>query len=127
MSTVDIRGLDKAEVLAALYNATVPLRMGCLDPKSGMSMTTEEAQDWINDNMTWLTEGGYDPIRALNLDYVQGRPIKANIAGDSFNPKGLDEEAGEGTAAAAIKALRAESVVDFMSDSDYEVPHNEHY
>ena len=58
---IDLTGLDKAEVLAALYNASRPLGMGFIhyDPAP---MGKEEAAEYL--------EGG------TYFDYLKGRVMK---------------------------------------------------
>jgi hypothetical protein len=41
--TISIRGIDKAEVLAALYNASRQQGMGFMHARGASSMTVEEA------------------------------------------------------------------------------------
>lgn len=88
---ISIAGLDKADVLAALYNASRPQGLGFLhyDPTP---MTRDEAA-------LILTEQAY-------FDYLKGRVMKLNLKDDSFNPWGYDRDNGSGSAQAAIDALR---------------------
>ena len=86
---VDISGLDKAEVLAALANAT---RNPMPFPRD--AMTVAEAREVI------ASEG-------LRIDYVcHNRAIKANLAGASFNRLAFDRDSGQGAAEDAIRRLR---------------------
>ena len=89
---IDISKRDKAEVLAALYNAAKPQGMGFLhytpDP-----MTKEEA-------VALLAKDTY-------FDYVKGRVMKVSIEGDELNPRLYDRDNGDGAAAAVIECLRA--------------------
>lgn len=102
---VDISGLSKAAVLASLFNATAPNGMGFLQAMYGPTvMTEQDAAQHVD------TDSG-----ALDFDYLFGRPLKVDISGDSFNPWGLDRDAGEGTAEKAIKRLRDTGAV---SDED---------
>ena len=88
---IDITGIDKAELLVALYHGTHPLGMGVL-----------------HDN----PEFGIDDAKAAlasepsgRLDYVSGRPIKVNISGNSFDPALYDRDAGEGAAQRIVDML----------------------
>ncbi|MFJ6841415.1 hypothetical protein ACIQRE_01960 [Streptomyces griseoluteus] len=99
MSVVNIAGLDKAAVLAALYNASRPLGLGFLNPASGLSMTTEQAA-------LVLEEAGDAPY----FDYLRGRVMKIRLRGDEVDPALYDRDNGPGACAAAISALRAPSV-----------------
>jgi hypothetical protein len=101
---IDIAGLDKAEVLAALVNGAKPLGMGRLHD-DGRPMTKEDAQVWIDDGRTHDTVDL--PRPRLSFDYVKGRPIKSNISGDSFDERLYDRDQGNGAAARVIAELRA--------------------
>lgn len=96
-NTVDITGLDKADVLAALYNASRPLGMGFLHYTPG-GMPHEQAVALIGEREPY---GSY-------FDYVQGRVIKVNLSGDSFDPWLYDRDNGYGAAERAIASVRAE-------------------
>jgi len=109
---VSIRGLDKAAVLAALYNASHPQGMGFLhaDPNP---MTVEEAQK--------LLKAGDDTAQMFGIrlhgddfyfDYVKGRVLKVDLSADEFNPWGYDRDNGEGAAEAAISTLRTSNDVN---------------
>lgn len=92
---ISIAGLSKARVLAALYNNSRPLGMGFFqyDPEP---MTEQEAQSFLG------ADGGY-------FDYVNGRVLKVDLRGDSFDPCLYDRDNGKGAAAAAIKSLRSKA------------------
>jgi hypothetical protein len=87
--TINIAGLNKAEVLAALYNASKPQGMGMLhyDPKP---MTTDEASSLVGQ--------GY-------FDYLKGRVMKVSLSGDEFDPWLYDRDNGTGAAARAISHI----------------------
>lgn len=103
VDTIDIKGIDKAELLAALVNAASPVGMGVFHD-DGKPMTKAEAQKRIDDMQ------GHDypgiPSMALSFDYVKGRPIKSNLSGDLFNPSLYDRDQGEGAAARVVAQLR---------------------
>jgi hypothetical protein len=89
---VNIAGLNKAAVLAALHNGTKALGMGRLRDL-GMDMTIVEAEAIIGGDF-------------FDFDYVNGRPLKVDISGDEFNERLYDRDAGAGRAAEVIAALR---------------------
>lgn len=93
---IDISKLDKAEVLAALYNASKPLGMGFMQFEA-KPMTREEAAGL-------LTKQQY-------FDYLKGRVMKTAIQ-DSLDPWGYDRDNGDGAAARAIAALQASGDVN---------------
>lgn len=88
---ISIRGLDKAAVLAALYNRSRPQGMGFLhyDPKP---MTVEEAR-------TILAQGVY-------FDYLKGRVLKVSLEKDEFEERLYDRDNGAGAAASAVNEVR---------------------
>ncbi len=88
---INIKGLNKADVLAALYNASHPQGLGALyyEPKD---MTREEAQILI--------------AKGLRFEYLKGRVMKTDLTNDEFDPWLYDRDNGPGTAERAISALR---------------------
>jgi hypothetical protein len=101
---IDISGLGKADLLAALVNGATPRGMGWIhDP--GAPMTSEEARQWIEQGRT---HDSCVPSRSpLRFDYVHGRPIKSDIGGDTLNPTLYDRDHGQGAAALVVAELRA--------------------
>ena len=89
---IDIKGMDKAELLAGLYNNSKPLGLGFLqaDPNP---MTKEEAAEIIRE------EG-------LGFDYLKGRVMKINLEGDTLNPWGYDRDNGAGSVATVVQNLK---------------------
>jgi hypothetical protein len=103
---VDITGLDKAAVLAALFNASAPGGMGFLQAGSGPSvMTVEDAERVINNG------GSPDlvfPDSSLTYGYLFGRPLKVDLKKDDFDPREFDRDnGGTGTAKRLIEKLRS--------------------
>ena len=95
MTAVDISGLDKAAVLAALHNHAKSMFTGLVacDATASDDLTLEEAQH--------LTEG------KSKFTYVDGRALLVDLSGDHFNPEFYDlfnDE--EGLAERAIDRLR---------------------
>jgi len=93
MKKIDISKLDKAEVLAALYNHSKALVMGMLhyDPKD---MTKEEAQALLNDGQDYF-------------DYIKGRVMKIYLSPDGKLDHNLyDRDNGPGAAAHVIDELK---------------------
>jgi len=97
MSKISIQGLNKAEVLAALYNAARPQGGGFLhyDPKP---MTKEKAEK--------ILETDYD------FDYLKGRVMKINLQKDEFESYSYDRDNGEGLAAKVVAILRQKGTVN---------------
>jgi hypothetical protein len=90
-NTIDISKFDKAEVLAALYNASKQQGMGFLNPRGREPLTKEEAANL-------LKEGTY-------FDYLAGRVMKVELGGDSLDPWLYDRDNGPGAAASALEKL----------------------
>ena len=65
---IDISGLDKAEVLAALYNYSQRQGMGFMHKRGAEPMTVEQAREE-------LEHGTY-------FDYLHGRVMKVDLSGD---------------------------------------------
>lgn len=90
---MDIAGLDRAEVLAALYNASFQQGMGRLDARGKEQMTVEHARE--------LLAGGHK-----HFDYLYGRVMKISLVSDQMSTYAYDRDNGEGAAEAAIAHLR---------------------
>ncbi len=88
--TIDISNLDKADVLAALYNNSRPQGMGMIhfDPAP---MTAKEARPFVE--------------RSTYFDYLKGRVLKVDIGGDVLDPWLYDRDLGAGAAARALSHL----------------------
>ncbi len=89
---MDIKGLNKAEVLAALYNNAKPQGMGFLQ-FTPEDIDANKAQQLLNTGMTYF-------------DYVGGRVMKINLKHDEVSTWGYDRDNGEGAAENPIKHLR---------------------
>lgn len=96
MSYVNIEGLDRAEIISALYNASQPLGMGFLhyDPAP---MARDEAQALID------AQGDFP-----YFDYLKGRVMKVGFNGKSNEMRVdlYDRDNGAGAAARVIDGLR---------------------
>lgn len=87
MAQINLEGMDKAIILAALYNASKPQGMGFLhyDPTP---MSIEEAQKLLKEE--------------TYFDYLKGRVMKIDLSGDTLNTRGYDRDNGDGAAEKAI-------------------------
>ena len=99
---IPIIGLDKAEVLAALYNYAQPQGMGFMH-FTPAPMTQEEAQKEINWRQKEIYDGHSDQ---LYFDYLHGRVMKVDIASDELDERLYDRDNGQGAAEKVITALR---------------------
>jgi hypothetical protein len=89
---VDIKGLNKAEVLVALYNDSKPQGLGFLhfDAKD---MTVAEAEEILK--------------QTTYFDYLKGRVMKVDLSSDDCFEEWLyDRDNGNGAAEKAISGLR---------------------
>ena len=90
---VNIEGLNKAHVLASLYNNARPLGSGFLqfDPTP---MSLDEAEQLLNNN-----HGKY-------FEYLNGRVMKVDLSSDiEFNEVPYDRDNGLGAAQRAINTI----------------------
>ena len=92
---MNIAGLDKAEVLAALYNGSRQQGMGFLDTLDEQWMTVKQAREELENN-----ERGY-------FDYLHGRVMKISLRGDEIDTRLYNRDNGEGAAEAIINELRS--------------------
>lgn len=84
---INIKGMNKAEVLAKLFNASKAQGMGFLQ-QHGAEMTINEATEAIG-NQTYF-------------DYFRGRVMKVDLSGDELDPFLYDRDNGPGAAQAAL-------------------------
>ena len=99
---LNIKGLDKAEVLYSLWHNSHAQGISFLGlPQTKEGFTLDRAKELIK-------ERGYDPEGenrpyCLYFDYVDGHVIKCNITGDEFNEELYERDCGEGSALKAIE------------------------
>lgn len=97
MGMINIKGLDKAEVLHSLWRHSHAQGMSFLG-LTPEGFTLQKAQDLIKDRQE-------NNIK-LYFDYVEGHVIKCDLSGDSFDEFLYDGDCGSGAAEAAISELR---------------------
>jgi hypothetical protein len=90
---MNIAGLDKALVLASLYNGSRQQGMGFLDSAGRKQMTVEEAGEI-------LKHGTY-------FDYLHGRVMKIDLASDELQTALYNRDNGPEAAERIIDELRA--------------------
>jgi hypothetical protein len=112
MANVNIKDLDKAEVLLALWKGSHAQGMSFLGMMGG-GLTLEKAKEEVNE----LKENNHP----LYFDYVMGHVIKCDITGDEFDPRLYDRDCGEGRAAEVIEALRNGTPIEdeMTEDNDF--------
>ena len=89
---VDIKGLDKARVLKALYDHSHPQGFGFL--QAGKTVTLEECAKLLEEH--------------TYFDYLGGRVLKVDLSSDEFDPRLYDLDCGEGAAQRAVDSIRDE-------------------
>ena len=89
--SISIKGLNKGEVLAGLYNNSKVQGMGFLQAIPG-EMTTDQAQAIIDQGIT-------------DFDYLHGKVMKVDLSEDEFSPWGYDRDNGQGSAQKVIDNL----------------------
>ena len=91
---MNIAGLNKAEVLAALYNASHQQGMGILHARGAREMTPEEAEVELQESWNEYFE------------YLHGRVMKISLQKNEVNTQGYNRDNGEGAAERAVDQLR---------------------
>lgn len=88
---IDISKLNKAEVLAALYNNSKPQGLGMLHYNPDI-MTKEKAAEILK--------------KTEHFDYLLGRVMKVSLDTDELSVWGYDRDNGDGAAERALKDLK---------------------
>ena len=91
---VDIKGLDKARVLKALYEHSHVQGSGFLQAVPDGVVTVEHCKMLLG-SQTYF-------------DYLHGRVLKVDLSGDEFDERLYDRDCGEGAAQRAVDSVRAE-------------------
>lgn len=91
---MDISGISKPALLAALFNASKQQGLGFMDSRGAAAMTEKDAAGVIAE-------------QGMYFDYLRGRVMKIGIDGDTADTWGYDRDNGEGAAERAIAHLRA--------------------
>lgn len=89
---IDIRNLDKAEVLKVLYDASHHQGLGFLQAVPDSVVTVEHCRDLLASN--------------TYFDYLYGKVMKVDLRDDFFNEAMYDRDNGPGAAQRAINKLR---------------------
>lgn len=105
MASISIKGINKAELFAALYNSSRPLGLGFLH-YTPEDMTVKEAENYIKgedgDDVGTAELTG----RNLYFDYVKGRVMKVDLEGDELRTDLYNRDNGEGAAEDIVEKLR---------------------
>ncbi len=92
--TIDTTGIDRAQLLAGLFNAALPGQsLARLIGNVHDEMTATEAQELLDAGKTYV-------------DYLKGRVIKCDVTEAHIRPHLYDRDNGEGAAARVVSNLR---------------------
>lgn len=89
---INIAGKNKAKILAALYNNSLPANHGHFEFMSE-NMTENEAQEILDKGFVYI-------------NYLKGRIIKTEFSTNQLDPLGYDTYNGEGTMAQVIEEIK---------------------
>lgn len=89
---IDIKGLDKAEVLKALYDNSHVQGLGFLQAVPDGTVTVEHCREL-------LKESTY-------FDYLYGKVLKVDLSKDEFEEWLYDRDCGPGAAQRAIDSIK---------------------
>lgn len=95
---VDIKGLNKAEVLKALYDHSHVQGLGFLQAVPEGTVTVAHCSNLLK--------------QTTYFDYLYGRVLKVDLSGDEFSETLYDRDCGNGAAQRAIDFLRGKK--EFM-------------
>ena len=87
---IDISGMNKGKVLAALYNGSKVQGLGFFQAVGG-DMTEEQANDLL--------------ATQTRFDYLHRKVMKVDLSGDHIDPWLYDRDNGEGSAQKAIDSI----------------------
>lgn len=97
---IDIKGIDKAVLVAALFNRSTFCGMGFFAPKSNTEMTAADAQKYLDKGQ-------------FHFGYLNGRAMKIGVSGDEMDPWKYDRYNGQGAANKVVEAIRNSQRLEF--------------
>jgi hypothetical protein len=100
---INIKGMNKAEVLKALYDHSHVQGMGFMQAVPDGYVTVEHCQ-------MLLDSTGYP-----YFDYLYGRVLKVDLSGDEFDERLYDRDCGPGAAARALRPMTKQDIVSTMA------------
>ncbi len=92
---IDITNINKAKLLAGLYNNSRPQGMGFLHANTN-ELTIVEAEECLK-----FTN---------HFDYINGRVMKIDLSTNELDPALYDRDIGQGAAQRVVDQLRKESI-----------------
>ena len=94
MSNIDIKDLNKVELLQALWERQIV-------PPGSMGIFQGAKTKWTESD----SERALEQIEKGYIDYFKGRVIKTDLSGDTVNPRSYDRDAGEGAFQSVVNKL----------------------
>jgi hypothetical protein len=89
---INISGLDKAEVLAALWNNSKSQGLSYMGLNGQIKMSKDDAIPFLSRNDKYF-------------DYLNGRVLKIDLSEDEIDPRLYDRDNGQGAALKAIESI----------------------
>lgn len=89
---MNISGMNKAKILAALYNGSRQQGLGFLNPQGTLPMTEDQAKVLLE--------------KQYYFDYLQGRVMKIDLSKDELFTGLYNRDNGSGAAERIIDGLR---------------------
>ena len=108
---VSIKGLDKAKVLKALYDNSHVEGMGFVHAAPEGTVTEDRCRELLEKNTAY--------------DYLYGRVMKVDLAGDEFDERLYDRDCGEGAAQRAVDSITQERESEKHQAQEDEKPKEE--
>lgn len=103
MSTVNIEGIDKTDLLIALHDRAKAQGVGLIINLAGKGqISREDASEYF----TYWEKNKESFGGRMRLDYVKGRVVKCDITGPEMETWLYDRDNGEGAAEAVVSRLR---------------------
>ena len=108
---VSIKGLDKAKVLKALYDNSHVQGLGIMHAAPEGTVTEDRCRELLEKNTAY--------------DYLYGRVMKVDLAGDEFDERLYDRGCGEGAAQRAVDSISQEPESEKHQAQEDEKPKEE--
>ncbi len=102
MAMVNIKGMNKAEVLLALWKASQMQGMSFLGFLASGELTLSQARKEIQERK----HTSFDGMDSIYFDYLNGKVMKVDLGKDEFDPRLYDRDNGDGAAQRAIDNLK---------------------
>lgn len=106
---INIKGLNKAEVLKALYDYSHEQGMGIFQTVPRGFVTVEHCEELLRET--------------TYFDYLYGRVLKVDLSGDEFDERLYDRDCGHGAAQRAIDSIKKWEIGNFTMalEPDFDV------